>query len=91
VTLTEMTMVATITLGTVASAAMTMDVPAMSKDAQATVSLANCRQVNTAILAFYAERQAQPTSLADVDPYVQGDISAYRVVRGKAVGPGCKP
>jgi hypothetical protein len=84
-----MTMVATITLGTVASAAMTMDIPAMSRQAEATVARANCRSVDTAILAYLTDRQKLPTSLTDVQPYVQGDIAAYRIVDGKATGPGC--
>jgi hypothetical protein len=28
--------------------------------------------------------------VSDVQPYVRGDISAYRIVRGKATGPGCR-
>jgi hypothetical protein len=84
-------MVATITLGTVASAAVTMDIPAMTRQAQSAVDQVNCRQVDTAILAYVAERQKQPVSVADVQPYVQGDISAYRILRGRVTGPGCRP
>jgi hypothetical protein len=87
--ITEVAMVAAITLGTVATAAVSMDVPALSRQAESTVARANCRSVDTAIIAYVSEWEVLPAALKDVKPYVQGDVTAYRIVAGKAVGPGC--
>jgi hypothetical protein len=91
VTLTEMTVTAIVTLGTVATAAVSVDIPELSRQAEGTAGQANCRAVDTAILAYYSEEQVLPTAIKDVEPYIQGDISAYRIVSGKAAGPGCGP
>jgi type II secretory pathway pseudopilin PulG len=89
VTLTEITMTAVVTLGTVASAAVSVNMPALTRQSEATADQVTCRAVDTAIMAYYTEQQALPTVIADVTPYLQGDVSAYRVVSGRADGPGC--
>jgi hypothetical protein len=89
VNVTEMAIAAAVTLGTVATAAISVNSPALTRQAESTAAVANCRAVDTAILAFYAERQVQPTGLQDIKPYVRGDITEYRIVAGTAVGPGC--
>jgi hypothetical protein len=90
VNITEMAMVAAITLSTAAIAAVSMDVPTLTRQADSTVAQANCRAVNTAIVAYFSEQQVMPTQLNDVKPYVHGDITAYRILGDKAVGPGCE-
>ena len=88
-TLMEMTMASVITLGTVASAAVSVDTPALTRRAESTAAQATCRAVGTAIVAFYTERQTLPTTLRDVQPYLSGDISRYEIIAGRAAGPGC--
>lgn len=51
---------------------------------------ATCRTVDGAIVAYVAQHGTPPTRTADLKPYVDGDISAYRIVRGQAAGPGCR-
>jgi len=48
-----------------------------------------CRTVEDAIVAYAAENDTVPTRMAQVRPYIKGDVSAYRIVRGRAAGPGC--
>jgi hypothetical protein len=79
----------TITLGVASSAPASIDVPGMTQWAQSTASRASCRTVDLAILAYVAERDTTPTVLGDIAPYVRGDISAYTIDHGTAVGPGC--
>jgi hypothetical protein len=50
---------------------------------------ATCRAVDEAIIGYLAVHDRAPRSIADLQPYVKGDISAYRIVRGVAAGPGC--
>ena len=88
-TLMEMTMASVITLGTVASAVVSVDAPALTRRAETAAAQGTCRAVDTAIVAFYTERHVVPTTLRDVQPYVSGDISRYRIVAGRASGPGC--
>ncbi len=88
-TLMEMTMASVITLGTVASATISVDAPALTRRAETAAAQATCRAVDTAILAFYTDRQVLPTTQRDVQPYVKGDISRYRIIAGRAAGPGC--
>ena len=45
--------------------------------------------VEQAIVAYLAQHDAAATSVRQLQPFVQGDISAYRIVRGRAAGPGC--
>ena len=50
---------------------------------------ASCRTVDEAIIGYLAVNGRAPRSIADLGPYVKGDISAYRIVGGAAAGPGC--
>lgn len=51
---------------------------------------ATCRTVESAIVAYIAVHDADPTSIRQLTPYVDGDIAKYRIVRGRAAGPGCR-
>jgi hypothetical protein len=47
--------------------------------------------VDQAVLAYATVHDAPPKRIADLQPYLRGDISGYRLVRGRATGPGCPP
>ncbi|MGA5302716.1 hypothetical protein ACPCHT_22495 [Nucisporomicrobium flavum] len=49
----------------------------------------SCRTVEDAITAYAAQYGSAPTGMAQLRPYVRGDVSAYRIVGGRAAGPGC--
>ncbi|WP_130507571.1 hypothetical protein [Krasilnikovia cinnamomea] len=68
-----------------------MDVQGLTRSAEAVAQRATCRAVDQAIVAYYAERDRVPQRLADIEPYLTGDISAYRIRDGRAAGPGCPP
>jgi hypothetical protein len=59
--------------------------------AQTVADKATCRTVESAVVAYIAEHDIGPRSIADLKPYVQGDISRYRLDAGLPVGPGCTP
>jgi hypothetical protein len=50
---------------------------------------ATCRTVDQAIVGYLTMNDRPPRSIADLRPYVRGDISAYRIAGGRAAGPGC--
>jgi len=57
--------------------------------AQTVADKATCRAVDTAIVGYLTLHDHEPRSIADLKPYVKGDISRYRIVGGMAAGPGC--
>ena len=89
VILSEVAMAAAVTMsiGGVAYAALNTD--EVTQPARTVASAADCRAVDTAIVAYVAERDQAPTTLDQIRPYILGDISAYRIVNGLATGPGC--
>jgi hypothetical protein len=50
---------------------------------------ASCRTVDEAIAGYTAQHGTAPTRIKQLQPWVRGDISAYRIVQGRAAGPGC--
>ncbi|WP_412750430.1 hypothetical protein [Krasilnikovia sp. M28-CT-15] len=68
-----------------------MDVQGLTRSAEAVAQRADCRTVDEAIVAYYAEQGDVPQRVADIQRFVQGDISAYRIRDGRAAGPGCPP
>ena len=62
---------------------------ALEKSTREVAAQATCRTVNSAIVAYTGEHDSAPASTRELVPYVDGDITAYRIVRGKAAGPGC--
>jgi hypothetical protein len=60
-----------------------------TRNAQTVADKADCRTVDTAIVAYLAQNDVAPTTIEQIKPYVRGDISAYRIVHGLAAGPGC--
>jgi hypothetical protein len=81
------------------AAAVTVSVAGVSyaafdpKDAQEharqVAGQATCRAVDAAIVAYVTVHDEAPASIDEVAGYVDGDITAYRIVDGVAVGPGC--
>jgi hypothetical protein len=71
----------------VSYAALNTDVPVQKS--RTVAAAADCRTVDTAIVAYLAQNDVAPTTVAEIQPYVLGDISAYRIVHGLAAGPGC--
>lgn len=63
--------------------------PKLEAQARMVADKATCRTVNTAIVGFIAMNGTDPTKIAQLRPYVSGDISRYRIVKGMAAGPGC--
>ena len=61
----------------------------LTERASTVADQATCRAVDSAIVAYASVHSAPPRSIDDVRPYVRGDISEYRIVRGFASGPGC--
>ncbi|MGW4940762.1 hypothetical protein ACWEOZ_04120 [Actinoplanes sp. NPDC004185] len=45
--------------------------------------------MDEAILGYLAQHGTTPTTIRQIQPWVEGDISAYRIVKGRAAGPGC--
>ena len=77
----------TVSLVGVSYAAFNTD--ALNEHARTVADEATCRAVDDAIVGYLAQYDAAPRTIADVAPYVRGDISAYRIVGGLAAGPGC--
>ena len=57
--------------------------------AQTAADEATCRAVDTAIVGYLTVHGDEPRSIADLKPFVKGDVSKYRIVDGMAAGPGC--
>jgi hypothetical protein len=87
--LTETVVVAVITVGVAGTAYTVMGPAALTHKAEATAAQATCQAVDAAVVAYVAERGAAPRGIGDLRPYVRGDITAYRLDEGIAVGPGC--
>jgi hypothetical protein len=62
----------------------------MERNARVVASQATCRTVDSAIVAYVAVHDEAPRLIDDLTEYVNGDITAYRIVDGVAAGPGCK-
>jgi hypothetical protein len=61
----------------------------MEARAQVVADQATCRTVDTAIVGYLMNNDTVPTSVRQLEDYVRGDISRYRIVDGVAAGPGC--
>ncbi|MEU8239599.1 hypothetical protein AB0C07_15255 [Actinoplanes missouriensis] len=84
---------------TVVTAALTVSVAGVSyaafipekleSDVRVVAEAATCRTVDTAIVGYLSVNGVAPTSTAQLAGWVKGDISAYSIDNGVAVGPGC--
>ncbi|MFI7542680.1 hypothetical protein [Actinoplanes sp. NPDC049599] len=66
-----------------------MNTDGITATATTVASKASCRTVDQAIAGYVAQHDTLPTTVRQLEPWVRGDISAYRIVRGRAAGPGC--
>ena len=87
--LTQIAVAAAVTLGITGLSYTALNSQALEKSARAVAAQATCRTVNSAIVAYAGEHGSAPASARELVAYVDGDITAYRIVRGKAAGPGC--
>ena len=87
--LPEIAMAAAITVSVAGLSYVAFNPGEATKSADSTAAAATCRAVDEAIVAYAGATGAQPRSIADLRPYVRGDVSAYRIVKGAAAGPGC--
>lgn len=87
--MTEAAMAAAITVSIAGVSYAVLNTDATTRQAEKVASVATCRAVNTAIVAYTAENGTAPTATSQLAAYVSGDIAKYRIARGRAVGPGC--
>jgi hypothetical protein len=80
---------AAITLSVTGASYAAFNTGALTQRAETVASAATCRSVDDAIVAYVGAQNAAPRRIADLAPYVRGDISAYRIEQGLAAGPGC--
>jgi hypothetical protein len=91
VNISEAAVAAAITMSVVGVSYAALQNGAMTGRAQAVADAATCRALDQAVLAYASDHETAPVRIADVRPYVRGDVSRYRLVGGRAVGPGCPP
>jgi hypothetical protein len=77
----------TVSVAGVSYAALNPD--RIEKNAREVARQATCRTVNAAIVAYVAQYEEAPRRTADLVDLVDGDLTAYRIVDGRAAGPGC--
>ncbi|WP_236030282.1 hypothetical protein [Paractinoplanes lichenicola] len=82
-------MTAAVTLSIAGFSYSQFDARELERKAQVVADKATCRAVNSAIVAYVGINGNDPKAITDLNGYLDGDISSYRVVRGRAAGPGC--
>lgn len=89
--LIEVVVSMTVVLGAGAIAVTSLNVPKLIGGSQQATAGVSCHTVRTAVASYATEHDAPPGGIDDLRPYVQGDISAYRIVPPglEVVGPGC--
>ena len=87
--LSEVAMAAAITVSISGVSYAALNVDGLSGSTRAVADQATCHSVDGAVVAFVAQHNAAPTTIKQLSPYLKGDISAYRIIAGRADGPGC--
>jgi hypothetical protein len=82
-------MAAAVTISVAGVSYAALNTGGLTEHAQTVADRAECRAVDGAIAAYLVDHDRSATVIADVQPYLRGDISAYRIVDGLATGPGC--
>jgi hypothetical protein len=82
-----MTAAVTLSISAISYAALNPD--HLERSARVVADQATCRAVESAIVAYAGVNGTAPTSIADLAGLLDGDVSRYRVVAGRAAGPGC--
>ena len=78
-----------VTAGAVGSAYLAIDVPEVLAQTTEVAQAASCRMVTSALVAHLGEHGSGPADLADLQPYVDRDLTGYSLVDGQVSGPGC--
>jgi hypothetical protein len=89
VQINEAAVAAMVTIGIAAASYAAFNTDVLIHRAKVVAGAADCRSVDSAIVAYVAGHGVAPTSIDQIKRYVRGDVSRYRIVEGKAVGPGC--
>jgi hypothetical protein len=87
--LSEVAMAAAITVSIAGVSYAVVNTGGARGTATTVADQASCRAVEVAIVGYAAQHDRTPTTIAQLRPWVRGDISAYRIVGGRAAGPGC--
>src|SRR5262245_57259256 len=85
--ISEVAMAAAITVSITGVSYAAFNTGALTDRAKAVAAAATCRAVDEGIVAYVAGRDANPVTINDLAPYVSGDLSAFRIVNGRAAGP----
>lgn len=86
---TEMMVAAVLTTGVAGAAYTAVDMDALTAQAERTAAEATCKAVDTGVAAYVEANGDAPATITQIGEYVRGDITAYRLDNGVAVGPGC--
>jgi len=89
VNINEVALAAALTVSVAGVSYVAFRLGALEDSARTVADAATCRAVNAAILGYLASNDRAPRSIAELRPYVRGDVSAYRIAGGVATGPGC--
>jgi hypothetical protein len=79
----------TVVLGGGAAAATALDMPGLLGKVEATTVKASCHTMRNAVAAYTTDHGRAPARITDVQPYVRGDLTPYRVTATGVTGPGC--
>ena len=87
--LSEVAMAAAVTMSIAGVSYAALNTGSVRGAAETVADQASCRTVDEAIVGYVARHTTTPTTITQLQPWVRGDISAYRIVAGRAAGPGC--
>jgi hypothetical protein len=87
--LSEVAMAAAVTLSVAGVSYAAVNTDGIRSATTTVADQASCRAVDTAIVGYVAQHGTAPTGIRQLQPWVTGDISAYRIVKDRAAGPGC--
>ena len=87
--LSEVAMAAAITVSIAGVSYAALNTNSVRSTATTVANQASCHTVDEAIVGYVALHDTTPTTIKQLQPWVRGDISAYRIVKGRAAGPGC--
>jgi hypothetical protein len=87
--ISEVAMATALTVSIVGVSYVAFNSDTLATRAQTVADRATCRTLESAVVAYIAQHDAGPRTIHDLTPYVQGDISKYRLQDGLPAGPGC--
>ncbi len=88
--LTEIGVTLTVVLGAGAAAFVAVDMPRLTGGVQTTADKATCHAAENAFAAYTTAEGRPPRTIADIAPYVSGDLTEYRITPRGVTGPGCR-